>query len=132
MNKPIGGRGKRAPYETTHVRIPVDLKPQIEKLIEEYRQNGCVISESIDSKIPNNNSIDYQEFLDSMIQRFKEEGMFFDQSEKRKMRLTLCASENDAYRSAKNFVQGIRTKKGVAAALLSIIYGTSTDDPRLD
>lgn len=37
MNKPLGGRGKKAPYETTHLRIPVPIKNDIEKLIENYR-----------------------------------------------------------------------------------------------
>lgn len=37
MTRPIGGRGHKAPYETTHLRIPVPLKPNIEKLIEDYR-----------------------------------------------------------------------------------------------
>jgi hypothetical protein len=37
MNKPLGGRGKKAPYETTHLRIPVPIKADIEKLIEHYR-----------------------------------------------------------------------------------------------
>lgn len=132
MNKPIGGRGKKAPYETTHVRIPVDLKSQIEKLIEEYRQNGCVVSENIDPEISNNNSIDYQEFLDSMIERLKAEGLPFSASEKRRYALTLTKNEDDSYRSARNFIQSSRTKKDVAAKILSVIYGTSINDPRLD
>jgi hypothetical protein len=37
MNKPLGGRGKKAPYETTHLRIPVPIKAEIEKLIDNYR-----------------------------------------------------------------------------------------------
>jgi hypothetical protein len=37
MNKPLGGRGKKAPYETTHLRIPLPIKTDIEKLIENYR-----------------------------------------------------------------------------------------------
>ena len=37
MTKPMGGRGKRAPYETTHMRVPLPLKTQIEQLIEDYR-----------------------------------------------------------------------------------------------
>lgn len=37
MAKPTGGRGHKAPYETTHIRIPVPLKRQIVHLIEEYR-----------------------------------------------------------------------------------------------
>ena len=38
MVKPVGGRGKKAPYETTHVRVPVPIKPQVDELIECYRQ----------------------------------------------------------------------------------------------
>lgn len=38
MNKPKGGRGLKAPYETTHARIPVPLKPKIDKLVDEYRE----------------------------------------------------------------------------------------------
>lgn len=37
MTKPMGGRGKKAPYETTHMRVPLPLKTQIEQLIEDYR-----------------------------------------------------------------------------------------------
>lgn len=32
-----GGRGVKAPYQTTHVRIPVDIKPQVEALSQAYR-----------------------------------------------------------------------------------------------
>lgn len=32
MSKPIGGRGKKAPYESTHVRIPEPLKDRVEQL----------------------------------------------------------------------------------------------------
>jgi hypothetical protein len=36
-NKPRGGRGIKAPYETTHLRIPLPIKADIEKLIDNYR-----------------------------------------------------------------------------------------------
>lgn len=36
MNKQKGGRGIKAPYETTHVRIPVALKPEVERIIEQF------------------------------------------------------------------------------------------------
>jgi hypothetical protein len=32
-----GGRGVKAPYQTTHVRIPVDIKPQVEALSQAFR-----------------------------------------------------------------------------------------------
>jgi hypothetical protein len=37
MTKPVGGRGYKAPYTTTHVRVPTDIKPQVEALIDNYR-----------------------------------------------------------------------------------------------
>lgn len=33
-----GGRGKKAPYETTHSRIPTPLKNQIAELIDSYQK----------------------------------------------------------------------------------------------
>lgn len=33
-----GGRGKKAPYDTRTVRVPVDLIPYVEEFIEEYRE----------------------------------------------------------------------------------------------
>lgn len=40
MSKPVGGRGIKAPYETTHIRVPVPIKPEIERLIEQFREGG--------------------------------------------------------------------------------------------
>jgi len=36
MTKPVGGRGKQAPYQTTHVRIPEPLKARVEQLKEMF------------------------------------------------------------------------------------------------
>lgn len=38
MPKPVGGRGIKAPYESTHIRIPTPIKTQIEAIIEDYRE----------------------------------------------------------------------------------------------
>ena len=32
-----GGRGKKAPYETTHYRIPEPIKPVVEMMADRYR-----------------------------------------------------------------------------------------------
>lgn len=32
-----GGRGNKAPYKTTHQRIPIPIKPVVEKIIKAYR-----------------------------------------------------------------------------------------------
>jgi len=47
MDKPKGGRGKKVPYNSCTVRIPVDLKETVESLVENYRQ---FILEGIESK----------------------------------------------------------------------------------
>ncbi len=40
MPRPVGGRGVKAPYETTHVRIPVPIKPEVERLIKVFHEGG--------------------------------------------------------------------------------------------
>lgn len=47
MAKPVGGRGKKVPYNSCTVRIPEDLKQTVETLVEDYRQ---FILEGIESK----------------------------------------------------------------------------------
>lgn len=39
MKKPVGGRGKKAPYETKIKRIPLELEAQVDSMIEDYRAN---------------------------------------------------------------------------------------------
>lgn len=33
-----GGRGRKAPYESTHYRIPLPLKPIVEQMAADYRE----------------------------------------------------------------------------------------------
>jgi hypothetical protein len=37
MNKPLGGRGKKAPYETKLLRVPVPIVQKVELIIDDYR-----------------------------------------------------------------------------------------------
>jgi hypothetical protein len=37
MARPVGGRGKRAPYDSQMMRVPTAIKPTVQKLVEEYR-----------------------------------------------------------------------------------------------
>jgi hypothetical protein len=37
IDKPKGGRGQTVPYDTTTIRIPLPVKPHIEKIVEDYR-----------------------------------------------------------------------------------------------
>lgn len=38
MSYTKGGRGKQAPYSTTHVRVPEDCKPFVDTLVRAYKQ----------------------------------------------------------------------------------------------
>lgn len=50
MNKPKGGRGKKAPYKTSHIRVPLALKPAVERAIAEFRE--LALNGEIDPEFP--------------------------------------------------------------------------------
>lgn len=52
MSKPSGGRGKKAPYETTHVRVPEPIKAEIQKLIERFHDNYSDTSTNLVTSLP--------------------------------------------------------------------------------
>lgn len=37
--KPKGGRGKTAPYKSTHLRVPEPIKDRIQAIIDDYRES---------------------------------------------------------------------------------------------
>jgi hypothetical protein len=50
MVKPLGGRGKRAPYETTQMRVPIPIKTQLESVIADYRERVLLGTEDQDDE----------------------------------------------------------------------------------
>jgi len=46
-NKPVGGRGLKAPYQTKTVRVPCPVVEVVEKVIADYRATGNVSSKHI-------------------------------------------------------------------------------------
>lgn len=46
MNTPKGGRGIKAPYETTHVRVPLPIKAEVERLSLMYKEQGEISAEN--------------------------------------------------------------------------------------
>jgi hypothetical protein len=50
MNKPVGGRGHKAPYQTVVVRIPVDLKSQVDELVDRFRENDKSETKTVNLK----------------------------------------------------------------------------------
>jgi len=122
-NKQIGGRGKKAPYETTHVRIPVDLKPQVELLIEEFRNNGF----TIDNQITNNPSINSSEFIKQMIEEFKNNNMLIIQETNDisddKIMSYLNLKLEDSVKLANELLVTRITKKELVNKLLTALFG---------
>ena len=49
-----GGRGRKAPYESTHIRVPEPIKPRVEEMMERFKsfvaEEGLSVEEAI-SKI---------------------------------------------------------------------------------
>lgn len=43
MANPVGGRGHKAPYVTTHVRVPEPVKTEVERLIGDYKAGNLGI-----------------------------------------------------------------------------------------
>jgi hypothetical protein len=123
MEKPIGGRGKKAPYETTHVRIPVDLKPQVEKLVEEFRDNGCVSS----SKTTQNSLTDSDKFIQNMLQEFENKNLFIVQQcheiSRDDLINALQLNLEQTIELANNLLATRATKKEVVNKLLTSLFG---------
>jgi hypothetical protein len=126
-NKQIGGRGKKAPYETTHVRIPVDLKPQVELLIEEFRNNGF----TIDNQIINNPSINSSEFIKQMIEEFKNNNMLIIQETNDisddKIMSYLNLKLEESVKLANKLLATRATKKEVVNKLLTALFGIEVE-----
>ena len=122
MDKPIGGRGRKAPYETTHVRIPVDLKPQVELLIKEFRDNGCVAKDNIiENSLTSSN-----DFMQKMIQEFKNNDMFIIQQSNEISHDILMSELNLKLEECKKLANELlitrATKKEVVNKLLTALF----------
>ncbi len=67
MDKPKGGRGRTAPYDTKQMRVPVGLESQIQELINRYRD---WISEAGTRTVAANNP---PRLLDKLVDSFTQE-----------------------------------------------------------
>ena len=66
MSKPVGGRGHKAPYQTMTIRIPIDVKQQVEEIVERFRCGDLELTqtERID--------LNRRSQLTAIIERYKE------------------------------------------------------------
>ena len=51
MSKPVGGRGHKAPYQTMIVRIPINVKEQVEEIVERFRSGDLEVAKIDDSDL---------------------------------------------------------------------------------
>lgn len=65
MSKPVGGRGHKAPYQTMTIRIPIDVKEQVEEIVERFRDNNLESTQTYNS---DNNKISQ---LTAIIEQYK-------------------------------------------------------------
>lgn len=72
MARPLGGRGKKAPYATAMVRVPVPIKSDVEKLIAQYRTE--LLGGGSEDETESDKSDDSEEILTAikLVDRFVE------------------------------------------------------------
>ncbi len=134
--KPLGGRGKKAPYETIQMRVPVPLKLKLADLISEYREKVLLSDEQPDLDDDSDpDDDDDSEPSDSetiksqaeTIQRYLSEIQFL----KHKLeQLNLNTGLEDAKEDAKKILKSKKSATQSVAKLLSSIYQVeiTTDD----
>lgn len=72
MAKPVGGRGKTAPYKTMQMRVPVPVKPLLEDIVERFR-NGETVSLNLNTSLANTASIKLNTALKDDVQDFNDD-----------------------------------------------------------
>ena len=65
MSKPVGGRGHKAPYETITIRIPIDVREQVEEIVNQFRSGN---SDSAKADSIDNDKIS---LLIAIVERYK-------------------------------------------------------------
>jgi hypothetical protein len=67
-----GGRGLKAPYETTHVRVPVPIKDKVQQLIDDYKNNQDTQQVNQQDDEQDNNLIDFDKAVELARQVLKQ------------------------------------------------------------
>ena len=91
MTVPKGGRGKKAPYETTQMRVPVPIKDQVSSLIAKFRGgifNDLKTDENLFESVDNTQLSLELENLKSEIQNLKTT-LEISEAEKQNLKTTL-------------------------------------------
>ena len=141
MTKPVGGRGNKAPYESTHVRVPLPIKPKVQALIDEFRESQieqpkkALTSLEVDEEDETDEEEDSDEPSDletiksqaEMIQNYISEIRFLNLKLEQSNSLT---SLEDAKQTAKTILKAKKSASQSVVKLLTSIYQVeiTTDD----
>jgi mannose/cellobiose epimerase-like protein (N-acyl-D-glucosamine 2-epimerase family) len=110
MNKPVGGRGVKAPYKSTHVRIPEPIKDRVEQLKEMYLSGGLE---------------HYDELLARDYKLAREyENLLTGSTQKSDPEQNPLPSLDDAMLAVKQALKRKKSARETAAIILSSIYKT--------
>ena len=133
MTKPVGGRGNKAPYESTHVRVPLPIKPKVQALIDEFRESQieqpkkALTSLEVDEEDETDEEEDSDEPSDletiksqaEMIQNYISEIRFLNLKLEQSNSLT---SLEDAKQTAKTILKAKKSASQSVVKLLTSIY----------
>ena len=133
MVKPVGGRGNKAPYESTHVRVPIPIKSQVQALIDEFRGSQieqpkkALTSLEVDEEDETDEEEDSDEPSDletiksqaEMIQNYISEIRFLNLKLEQSNSLT---SLEDAKQTAKTILKAKKSASQSVVKLLTSIY----------
>lgn len=120
--KPIGGRGNKAPYETTHVRIPVDIKPQVEELVEQFRNNHYQVQIKKHDRIEDEVLNKPQEFIKLMIEELKKSNLVIVEQSFNSSNNSSLITLEEAINLSTELLNKRITKKELVNKLLTILY----------
>jgi hypothetical protein len=129
MVKPVGGRGNKAPYESTHVRVPVPIKSQVQALIDEFREHQTLeprksltgLDDEEDEEGDDPSDLETIKSQAEMIQAYVSEIHYL----KHKLdELNSLTSLEDAKESARSILRAKKSASKSIAKLLTGIYQT--------
>lgn len=113
MDKQIGGRGKKAPYESTHVRVPLPIKDRVEKIKLLFLNDEL---ENYD-----------QEVLENYRLADEYRNLLTGNEKDCELGKTLQISLESALQISKKIVSQKKSARISIANLLTALYGTEVD-----
>jgi len=133
MTKPVGGRGIKAPYESTHVRVPMPIKKEVQALIDEFREREFrqvkPLTSLEDDEIDQDEESDrdtYEyseaEIIKSQAKMLQESRLEIESLNRRLEKLNSLTSLDEAKESARSILRSKKSASQSLTKLLTSIY----------